>query len=56
MANVLRARVADKSFLTLSLIALGELSEGVLEAGGAFAKRWPSAHSVVVGSDISDGE
>jgi hypothetical protein len=44
------ARAADKSFLTLSLIARGELSNGVVEAGGDFAKRLPSANGVVVGS------
>jgi hypothetical protein len=35
-------------------MALGELSDGVVEAGSDFAKRLPSASSVVVGSYISE--
>src|SRR4030081_1821745 len=41
-------------FLTLSLIARGELRCGVVEAGSDFAKRLPSANGVVVGSYISE--
>src|SRR5260370_6881275 len=54
MGKVRRARGADKAFMTLNLIARGELSDGVVAAGSDFAKRLASANSVVVGSYISE--